>query len=141
MNRNEQLRILSIFHYVVGGLHALFGSFGLIHFFIGLSFVANPSIWNPPHAQNAPPAWFGWIFLIAGGGFVLFGWTLGVLTVLSGRYIAARKNRMFSIVVGAVNCALMPFGTVLGVFDIILLTNDEVKAIYPETGAHLPPPV
>lgn len=35
MSRNEQIRILSIFHYVVGALHALFGSFGLIHFSSG----------------------------------------------------------------------------------------------------------
>ena len=43
MSRNEQLRILSIFHYVVGGMHAFFGSFGLLHFFIGISFLVNPS--------------------------------------------------------------------------------------------------
>lgn len=129
MSRDEQLRILSIFHYVVGGMHAFFGSFGLVHLFIGLSFVVNPSLWNN-HSQGAPPAWFGLIFVVVGGGVVLFGWTLGILTILSGRFIAGRKNRKFSIVVGAVNCAMMPFGTALGVFDIILLTNGEVKALY-----------
>ena len=130
MSRPEQLRILSIFHCVVGGLHALFGSFGLIHFFVGLSFVASPAIWST-QARNTPPSWFGWIFVFVGGGFVLFGWTLGFLTILSGRYIAQRKNRTFSIVMGAVNCAMMPLGTALGMFDIILLTNDEIKALYP----------
>ena len=134
MSRDEQLRILSIFHYVVGGMHALFGSFGLIHFIIGISFLANPSAWGG-HSQTAPPAWFGLIFAVLGGGFVLVGWTLGVLTIISGRFIAARKNRKFSIVVGAINCAMMPLGTALGVFDIILLTNDEVKALYPPDQA------
>ena len=134
MSRDEQLRILSIFHYVVGGMHAFFGSFGLIHFFIGISFLANPSAWGG-HSQAAPPAWFGLIFAVLGGGFVLFGWTLGLVTILSGRLIAGRKNRKFSIVVGAINCAMMPLGTALGVFDIILLTNDEVKALYPAQDA------
>jgi len=131
MNLNEQLRILSIFHYVVGGLHALFGSFGLFHFSIGLAIVLHAPAWNSTPGQTGPPEWFGWIFLLIGGGFVLFGWTLGAATILSGRFIAQRRRRTYSIVVGAINCAMMPFGTALGVFDILLLTKDEVRAQYP----------
>lgn len=138
MSRIEQLRILSIFHYVVGALHALFGSIGLLHFFIGLSFLINPAMWNSP-GQNAPPIWFGWMFMLLGGGFVLFGWTLGAATILSGRLISKRRHRKFSLVVGAVNCAMMPLGTALGVFDIILLMNDEVKALY--SPPVQPPPI
>jgi len=128
MNLDEQLRILSIFHYVVGGLHALFGSFGLIHFFIGISMAVDPSLWAS--GAEAPPGWVGLFFALFGGAFVLFGWALGFVTILSGRYIAKRKHRIFSIVIGAINCAMMPIGTVLGVFDIILLTKDETRGQY-----------
>ena len=134
MNLNEQLRILAIFHYVVGGLHALFGCFGLIHFFIGISFIFDPSAWDSG-SQAPPPFWFGYLFAIIGGGFVLFGWILGTLTIISGRCISRRKRRVFSIVMGGVNCAMMPFGTVLGVFDLILLSKDETKLQYAEQGA------
>lgn len=130
MNLNEQLRILSIFHYVVGGLHALFGSFGLIHFFLGMSIIIDPSLWG----DEAPPWWFGLLFALIGGGFVLFGWALGFVTILSGHYIARRKHRIFSIVIGAINCAMMPIGTVLGVFDILLLTKDETRREYESAG-------
>lgn len=63
---------------------------------------------------------------------MLFGWTLGALTALSGRYIQQRKNRIFSIVIGCVNCIMVPVGTVLGVFDLVLLTNTEVVKEYQE---------
>ncbi len=132
MNLNEQLRTLSIFHYVVGGLHALFGSFGLIHFFLGMSIIIDPSLWAS--GAEAPPWWFGLLFALIGGGFVLFGWALGFVTILSGHYIARRKHRIFSIVIGAINCAMMPIGTVLGVFDILLLTKDETRREYESAG-------
>ena len=131
----EQLRILSIFHYVVGGLYAFFGSFGLIYVATGLFFTFAPAAAMSPHAQPAPPAFFGLFFVFFGAIFVLIGWTLGVLTVLSGRNIGQRKKRMFSVVMGCINCIFIPFGTVLGVFDIILLTRDDVRALYGEPPA------
>lgn len=129
---SEKLRLLAIFHYVVGGLHALFSSFGLIHFCMGLFFLLNPKVFAESNGQSAPPEWFGLIFVLVGGGIVLTGWTLGFLTILSGRFIAQRKRRTFSLVMGCINCALMPFGTVLGVFTVLLLTRDDVRAVYGE---------
>lgn len=132
MTTSEQLRVLSIGHYVVGGLHALFGCFGLIHFSLGLMMffgdLGTGSGSNPP-----APAFIGLFFALFGGIFVLFGWVLGFLTILSGRYIAQRRNRTFSIAMGAVNCTMVPFGTVIGVFDIVLLTKAEVIKEYPPT--------
>jgi len=127
---SEQLRILSIGHYVVGGLHALFGCFGLIYLAMGSLVFLNSSAMSAGPSE-APPAFIGIFFAAFGGAFVLFGWTLGFLTILSGRYIAQRKNRTFSLVMGAINCVLVPFGTVIGVFDIVLLTNSEVIKEYP----------
>ena len=67
----EHLRLLAIFHYVVGALTALFALFPLIHFSLGLFFVL-----APPHStqqQGAPPAIIGWFFMIIGGMFFLLG--------------------------------------------------------------------
>jgi hypothetical protein len=135
MTITEQLRILGIFHYVVGGLHALFGCFGFIHLSIGIAFMTNPHAFDA-HSADSPPAWFGAIFALAGGLVILFGWSLGFLTILSGRFISKRTRRTFSIVMGGINCALFPFGTVLGVFDVLILTKDETKRLYEvEQGA------
>lgn len=111
----EQLWILSIFHYVVGGLHALFSCVFLFHVIFGLMMIFRPEA--------------------MGGFFLLCGWTLAVLTVVSGRFIALRKNRAFSLVVGGVNGMLVPLGTVLGVFDLILLMQEEARQLYAAKAA------
>lgn len=136
MSPREQLNLLTIFHYVVGGLHALFGSFGLIHFTIGLCmlFGGFGSI-APTSPGHEPPMFIGLFFTIFGAGFVLFGWTLGALTILSGRRIAQRRTRKFSVVIGAINCAMFPFGTTLGVFTLILLNRREADLEYGEIPA------
>lgn len=121
---------------MVGGLHALFGCFGLIHFSVGLAILLDPSFFGGGgHNNTPPPAFIGILFAFLGGAFVLCGWTFGALTVLSGRYIAQRKNRTFSIVIACINCIMIPLGTVLGVFDLILLINAEVVKEYQEKTA------
>ena len=37
---------------------------------------------------------------------------------------------MLCLVVGALECMMMPFGTVLGVFTLIALTKPSVKALF-----------
>jgi hypothetical protein len=130
----ENLRLLSIFHYVLGGLHMVFGSFGLIHFGMGLWLLNDPRAFGMANEPAAMTNFMGVAFLLAGGGVVLTGWILGFLTILSGRFIARRRRRLFSVVMGCINCLLVPFGTILGVFTIVLLTRDDVKAIYGESA-------
>jgi hypothetical protein len=70
-----------------------------------------------------------------GGCAVFVGWTLGILTIVSGRLISLRRRRTFSLVVAGINCASFPFGTVLGVFTFIVLARPSVRALYPPRGA------
>jgi hypothetical protein len=59
------------------------------------------------------------------------GWAVGILTIVSGRAIAQRKWRVFSLVMAGVNCASFPLGTLLGVFSFIVLLRPSVRALYP----------
>ena len=80
----EHLRLLGIFHYVVGALTALFALFPLIHFSLGLFFVL-----APPHStqqQGAPPAIIGWFFMIIGGMFFLFGESFAACVFAAARF-------------------------------------------------------
>jgi hypothetical protein len=36
----------------------------------------------------------------------------------------------FSFILACIECLSMPFGTILGVFTIIILSKDSVKALY-----------
>lgn len=134
MSPKEQLNLLAIFHYVVGGLHALFGSFGLIHVSLGAAILFG-LFPKESHAAARPEMVVAAIFVIVGGTIVAASWTLGAFTILSGRRIAQRRSRKFSVIVGAINCAIIPLGTTLGIFTLILLNRREADEEYGEVPA------
>ncbi len=128
MNQDqEHLRLLSIFHYIVGGIAALFSFFPIIHLILGILFLVAPHRMGggPP-----PPPFLGWIFIIMGGGFILVGWAFAVCVILAGRFIVRHKHYIFCLVIASLNCLFMPFGTILGVFTIVVLVRPSVKALF-----------
>lgn len=135
MNQDaEHLRLLSIFHYVVAGIGFLVASVPLIHVTVGIWMLANPQTFGAG-ATAGPGRFVGLMFVLMGGFFVLSGWTVAACTVVSGRFLARRKHWLFSMAMGGVLCAFVPFGTVLGVFTIIVLSRESVKALYAATPA------
>jgi len=126
----EHLRLLAIFHYIVGGVAAFFALFPLIHFGVGLWMLLSPeSIQNSGHGQ--PPVEFiGYLFVALGLVFVVLGQTMAWLMIYSGRQIQKRRRYMLSFVMACVMCLFVPFGTILGVFTIIVLSRDSVKRLY-----------
>lgn len=124
----ENLNLLAIFHYVVGGIGFLLACFPMIHLFIGIVMIVGPG--HALRNGGAGPAIIGYIFAGIATVLILLGWSMALCTLMSGRMIAKRKNRMFSFVVAAVLCIFFPFGTILGVFTIVLLNKETVKALY-----------
>lgn len=135
---NDQLKVISLCHYLVGGLECLCYSFPLIHLALGIGLLTHSVPMSTPDAAAGTVV--GLLFTVLGGAFVLLGWTLGIMTMISGRRIADRRSRTLSIVVAAINCTFMPLGTILGVFTLILLTKPEVMAQYGQPQPSLPPP-
>jgi TRAP-type uncharacterized transport system fused permease subunit len=125
----EHPRLLSIFHYVVGGLTALFGCFPCIHLAIGIAFVSG-AFPEPGRGQEMPPAFLGWIFIAVGASLIIFFWTIAIMTILGGRFLARQRHYMYCFVVAVIECLMMPFGTVLGVFTIIVLIRPSVKSLF-----------
>lgn len=166
----EHLRLLSIFHYLVGGLAALFGSMFLFHAIFGLMIATHqgpmgqfirdldeaspgptPAVSTPfsagddtPASQRQstvilhhrqelrimPPRFIGWIFAGMGAAAVLVGWTVAALMIFSGRSLAQRRRRGFSLVVAGISCFFFPFGTALGVFTFVVLLRPSVEWLY-----------
>jgi hypothetical protein len=134
MDRDEEhLKILSICHYVYAGVLALFSFLPLFYAGLGLVFVNLP----PPRALRPGepnPAMFGYIFV----GLGLFGavlvWSLAACVVAAGRFLSAGRNRVFCIVVAGFSCLHMPFGTVLGVFTLIVLSRRSVADYFARGG-------
>jgi hypothetical protein len=72
--------------------------------------------------------------MLFGGAWVLFGWTLVVCVVIAGVSLSHRKRYTFCLVVAGLEAVLcMPFGTILGVFTIIVLLRPGVKTLFDVT--------
>jgi hypothetical protein len=126
----EHLRLLTIFHYVLAGITALFACIPIFHIALGLFFILAPEEMMKDADNQGPPSWFGWLFVGIGSLFVILGWTMALLTFLSGRYVAQRKKWLFTMVIAGIQCAFVPFGTVLGIFTLIVLQKDSVRRLY-----------
>ena len=123
MNQDEQqLKLLSIFHYVVGGMLAFFSCMPLLHFFIGLAMLTG--------AIDDAPSIIGLLFVVISTMFIAFGWILAICLIVAGINLAKRKRYMFCLVIAAIGCIFMPFGTVLGIFTIIVLMRPSVKELF-----------
>lgn len=127
MNQDqEHLDLLGIFHYVVAALAALFSCFPLIHLVLGFSMMSG-GLGEP---SDSDTRLFGLFFVAFASIFILLGWTFAVCTALAGRYLRKRTHYMFCLVMAGVECIFVPFGTVLGVFTIIVLQRPSVKHLF-----------
>ena len=128
MIKDEQdLRLLSIFHYVVGGVTILFIPLPLFYVFLGTVILLLAS--SEANAEDDPTI-LGWFMLMIGLLMLALMLTIAVLVIITGRFINRRKRRTFCIVVAAVECAFQPFGVVLGIFTIIVLMRESVKELF-----------
>ncbi len=123
MDQDEQhLKLLSVFHYVVGGLKALLACIFFIHFFIGVAMLTG--------AIDDVPAFVGLMLVIMAIVFITSGWTLAACLFVAGNSLTKRKRYTFCLVIAAISCIFMPFGTILGVFTIIVLMRPSVKELF-----------
>ncbi|GAA5122052.1 hypothetical protein JIN84_01525 [Luteolibacter yonseiensis] len=133
---DEHLKLLAVFHFIVGGFSLVIIGFLVMHFMIMKQVFMNPSMWKgsggPAHA---PPAEvfqiFIWFYVVAGVLVVLSG----VANVLSGLFLQRKKYRTFSLVVAGTNCLHFPFGTVLGIFTLLVLLRESVRQSYERENA------
>ena len=126
----DHLKLLAIFHYIVGGLTIAMSSIFLIHFTMLILLYANPEmVPNPPQGQQPPQAlWLALACFV--GVLILLGWTFGILTIVSGRMLLKHRARTFSFIISGLNCLCFPYGTALGVCTILVLTRDSVRHLY-----------
>ncbi len=127
----DHLRLLALFHYIVGGITAAFSCIFLLHFFMGIAMLTHPQAFASKNGSGDGMDQFGgWLFTIIGGGAVFGGWTIGGLTAYAGKCLKERKGSTLLMVISVLNCLNMPIGTALGVFTIVVLSRPTVKALF-----------
>lgn len=124
----EHLKLLSIFHYVAAGMAALVACIPFFHFFVGMAMAFGAFDEGDPATR---PVGLGLMAFAA--LFIAAGWALAALMVLAGRSLAKRRRYTFCLVMGGIECLFMPVGTVLGVFTILVLVRESVKALFGQT--------
>lgn len=138
MNKDlEHLRLLSIFHYVVAGLAAFFSCFALLYSIFGILMISGAMSGN---GKAPPPPFLGWMFIVFSAVALLLGWGFAACLVLAGRYLQAHRRYTFCLVIAGLECMFSPFGTVLGVFTLIVLLRPSVQELFGQSVALVPPP-
>lgn len=125
---DEHLRMLSICHYVLAGINALFACIPIIHVGMGTIFILMPP--KGGAGGGPPPQLFGWIFVIIGAAAILIGWTIALLVAYAGRCLKERRRHTLCFVVACLMLMSFPLGTVLGVFSLMVLSRPSVKASF-----------
>jgi hypothetical protein len=134
MNRDkEHLQLLAIFHYVVAGLAALFSFFPLLYTTVGAIFIFAARHGTAKPGEDLPPEFLGWIFAVLGALLFLIGIAMAICILIAGRSLALRKRYSFAFVMACIECLFIPFGTILGVFTIVVLSRESVRALFAAT--------
>ncbi len=124
-NDEQHLKVLSIFHYVAGGITALFALLPSFHVLMGLFMLFAPS-----DSGDAFARMMGLLFILFGGVFILGGWALAACMIAVGRLLALRRRYTFCLIVAGVECIFMPIGTALGIFSLIVLLRPSVQKLF-----------
>lgn len=124
----DQLRLLSIFHYVVGGIAGLCALVPVFHLVIGLFLILSPETLGAN--GELPPTFIGWFFFLFATICIIVGLIFAACILVAGRCLAKRRHHTFCLVIAGVECLFMPLGTVLGVFTIVVLMRDSVRDLF-----------
>ncbi|MCL4275582.1 MAG: hypothetical protein KJZ77_17050 [Anaerolineales bacterium] len=130
MNDDRYLNLLSIFHLIVGSVAGLFSCFPLVNLSMGLSTLSDIPKSMVQGDAFSPFTFLSIMFILLPIGIVVLGWMFAIAVSLNGYFIKTRHWHTYCLVVGGIETIFMPFGTILGIFPIILLTKPEIKVLF-----------
>ena len=106
--------------------------FPIIHLAVGIAIVAGA--FEQPQAGEPPPEFVGWLFILIAAAIMVPGWIFAICLAFAGRQLQRQRSYLFCLVMAALACMFMPFGTVLGVLTLIVLLRPSVKELFGRTG-------
>jgi hypothetical protein len=126
---SDNLRLLAIFQYVVAGLAVFFSFFPILYSAMGALMLY--AAYHPgPNNKQPPPAVLGWFFAMLGALFFFTGLVIAICILIAGRSLARQRRYWFAFIVACIECLFISFSTILGVFTIIVLSREPVKALF-----------
>ena len=121
---DHNLRIFKILYIIKGIITLAFSVLPLLYIFLGL-FIFQKDELPEEHNQIG-----GAIIMFIGITIFLFLLVLGILTLLTAKYLGEKKNYDFIFVMAILNCLTGILGIILGIFTIIELNKPVVKRLF-----------
>lgn len=134
----EHVRLLAVFHYVVGGFTIAMSCMFLLHFVFGLIMMASGMAIEGEGSARLAGASLGGLVAMIGLTCAVVGWIYGGLTVYTGRCLQKYKHRTFTLVMSVLNCLQVPWGLVLGLLTIKVLLKDHVRECFERGPSKIP---
>jgi hypothetical protein len=128
----EHLKLLFWGYIVSGAFTAMFSFLAMIYIVIGCLMALAPALMAGGSAKpvEQPPAFLGWIFLVAGLVLFFFIATVAILKFVTARKIRRRKSKLFCMVMAGLSCLEFPYGMLLGVMTFIVLGRESVAKLF-----------
>lgn len=134
-NDQDHLRILSVFHFIFGGLAIVFSFFALIYVALGAALVGG--MMPQDKAGNAPPPEVGWFLIALGAIFFIMGLAYGINMIVAGLKLRRQRSYVFCMIMASLTCLQIPLGTCLGIFTIVVLARPSVKSLFEREKARV----
>jgi hypothetical protein len=112
------------------------GCFPILQLLTGIGFIVMSR--QGDGGRDGPLPFVGEMFVAIAIISMTVCWTIAACIIATGRFLAKRRHYTFCLGTAGVECIFMPFGTVLGVFTIIVLVRESVRAMFPIHGTGKP---
>lgn len=123
----QQLQWLSIVHYAVAVMAILLSCLPIMDVGIPLRMALHPE------SMGNPPPLLGWMGVFLAVLILVMGVAYTTCLILAGRFLTRHcgpKRHVFCLLTALVSLFFIPFGTVLGIFTIIVLMRPSVKELF-----------
>lgn len=129
----HDLRLLSIGYYIQGGLCGFYSLMVLGYLgFLGAILAAAEE--QTGQGRNAIPPGFIHLLTTILAVVLLLVLAYAACLLLCGIWIKKRRYRMFLLVMAALTCLGIPYGTVLGIFTFVVLQRPTAKQFFEPAG-------
>ena len=123
-SEDHNLRIFKILYLIKGIITLAFSILPLLYIFLGLFIFQKEELPEEHHQVG------GALIMFIGIIIFLFLLVLGILTLLTAKYLGEKRNYDFIFVMAILNCLTGILGIILGIFTIIELNKPVVKRLF-----------
>ncbi len=124
----DKFTVLSVFHFLIGGVSLLMSFVPVIYLIIGFILVIAPGGLEAGNSEEQTVT--GWFFILGATLIIIVGLCIAAATIFAGVQMNRLRNYNFCFAVAVLECLFFPFGTILGVITLIMLSKAESKQAF-----------